>query len=227
MESGNLKMFAMQTIASVDKSFRSLIQTGNYEKYVHAIINRSEVIFRSLRFETIKKQSHGESDFIDNNGQKYDAKLLFDKRQGALVGDPRNELTEWLEEMLNEKTEFSKCIKQRDLSTIVNTKLYSIMKERLKTVKLDEHAILFIPFPIVDEYKGSVFLQFATDFLQAVYNRLRAEGKIGSRRVYFIYPSGDPHEYVLRDENHHREYIQCKELEDFISYDTTLTIKGN
>lgn len=215
-----MKMFKMQTIASVDKSFRSLIQNRNYEKYVYAITSRSEVIFRGLRFETIQEQSHGESDFIDNNGQKYDAKLLFDKKQGALVGDPKNELMEWLKEMFNEKTEFSKCIQQRDLSMIVDTKLYSIMKERLKTVKSYEHAILFIPFPIVDEYKGSVFLQFATDLLQAVYNRLRDEGKIGSRRVYFIYPSGNPYEYVLRDENHHREYIQCKELENFISYDS-------
>ncbi len=216
-------MFKMQTIVSIDKSFRSLIQNRNYEKYVYTIINRSEVIFRSLRFETVHEQSHGENDFIDNNGQKYDAKLLFDKRQGALVGDPKNELMEWLEEMLTEKTEFSKCIQQRDLSTIVNTKLYLIMKERLKTVKGDEHAILFIPFPVVDEYKGSIFLQFTTDFLQAVYNRLRDEGEIGSRRIYFIYPSGNQNEYVLRDESYHREYIQCKELEDFISYDTTLT----
>ena len=131
---------------------------------------------------------------------------------------------EWLEEMLNEKTEFAKCIQQRDLSTIVDTKLYSIMKERLRTVGADEHAILFIPFPIVDEYKESCFMQFTTDFLQAVYNRLQEEGEIGNRRVYFIYPSGNPYEYVLRADNRHREYIQCKELKDFISYDTTLTV---
>ena len=41
-------MFEMQTIASVDKSFRSLIQNRNYEKYVYAIISRSEVIFRGV-----------------------------------------------------------------------------------------------------------------------------------------------------------------------------------
>ena len=218
-------MIKNQTLVTIDKSFCRLIQSQNYEKYVFAIISKSQVIFRGLQFRRIEHQSHGESDYVDSHGQLYDAKLLFDKKQGALIGDPKNDLNSWLKVMLEEKTEFGRCIEKRDLSFLPETKLYQVMKDRLGSVKPEEHAIFFIPFPIVDEYKGSVFLQFTTDFLQAVYQRLTDDELVGDRKLYFIYPSGDPHEYVLRDENRTREYIKCDELEDFISFETRIVIE--
>ena len=218
-------MFKNQTIVTIDESFRSLIQSQNYEMYVFDIINKSDVIFRKLQFKHIEVQSHGESDFVDNQGQFYDAKLLFDNKQGSLIGEPKNDINKWLQVMVDEKTEFGKCIEKRDLSFLPNTRLYKVMKEKLESVKSNEHAIFFIPFPIVDEYKGSVFLQFTTDFLQAVYQRLADDGLIGDRKLYFIYPSGDAHEYVLRDDNRSREYIKCEELDDFITVDTRIVME--
>lgn len=213
-------MLKRQTIVVIDESFRSLIKEHNYEKYLHTIINKSQLVFRGLKFKHIDNQAHGESDFIDSNGKKYDAKLLFDKKQGALIGDSKNEFEKWLREMQDEKTEFGECIRKRNLSIIDDTKLYKIMKARLASVKPDENAIMFIPFPIVDEYKNSVFLQLATDFLQAVYDKLEDDKLVGNRKLYFIYPSGEPQEYVLRNTDHMREYICCEELEDFISFES-------
>ena len=46
------------------------------------------------------------------------------------------------------------------------------------------------------------------------------KGLVGNRKLYFIYPSGDPHEYVLRDADRNREYIRCEELDEFISYES-------
>ena len=218
-------MIKIQTLVTIDKSFRSLIQKQNYEKYVLSIINKPQTIFQCLPFTHISDQAHGESDFIDRNGQHYDAKLLFDKKQGALVGEPKNNLNEWLQVMLDEKTEFGESIMKRDLSFLPNTRLYNVMKERLASVKADENAIFFIPFPIVDEYKGSIFLQHTTDFLQAVYQQLVDDGMVGSRQVFFIYPSGDPHEYVLRDADRRREYIHCEELDDFIKFETRIVME--
>lgn len=218
-------MLKSKTVITIDKSFRSLIQSQNYEKYVLTIINKSVEIFSNLKFTCIENQSHGESDFVDNRGQFYDAKLLFDKKQGALIEDPNNEITKWLQVMLDEKTEFGECIKNRDLSFVPGTRLYKVMEVRLASVKPEENAILFIPFPIVDEYKGSFFLQFTTDFLQAVYQRLFDEGLVGDRKLYFIYPSGDPHEYVLRDAELKREYITCEELDDFIQFETKYVVE--
>ncbi len=213
-------VFKRKTIVTIDKTFRTLIQKQHYEKYVLFIINKSQVIFRDIKFTHIKYQAHGESDFIDNNGLYYDTKLLFDKKQGALIGDPKNNLDEWLHEMLNEKTEFGEKIWRHDLSFLPTTRLYNVMKERLSSVKREENVIFFIPFPIVDEYKGSIVLQSTTDYLQTVYQQLVDDCLVEDRQVFFIYPSGVPHEYVLRDAERAREYIKCDELDDFIKFET-------
>lgn len=135
-----------------------------------------------MPFAQITNQAHGESDFIDSNWLHYDAKLLFDKKQGTLIGEPKNDLNEWLQEMLDEKTEFGESIRKRDLSFLPTTRLYQVMKERLISVSPEENAIFFISFPIVDEYKESIFLQLTTDFLQAVYQQLVDNGMVESRR---------------------------------------------
>ncbi len=218
-------MINNQTLVTIDKSFRSLIQKQNYEKYVLDIINKSQVVFHSLPFTHIADQAHGESDFIDSKGLHYDAKLLFDKKQGALIGEPKNDLNDWLRVMLDEKIEFGESIMKRDLSFLPTTRLYLVMKERMASVEADENAIFSIPFPIVDEYKGSIFLQHTTDFLQAVYQQLVDDYLVGNRLVFFIYPSEDPHEYVLRDADGRREYITCEELDDFIKYETRIVME--
>lgn len=201
-------------------AFRDLFKRQEYEKYILTIINRSDKIFRGLSFESVPEQSAGQCDFIDNHGAKYDAKLLFDKEQGQLIGDPKNDVQQWIEAMQDEKTEFGESIRRRDLTFVDNTRLFGIMKKRVESLKNDENGIMFIPFPIVDDFKGSIFLQLATDFLQATFDRLKDQNCVGTRRIYFIYPSSNPHEYVLRNENRIREYIICPELKDFISFST-------
>lgn len=208
------------TTVKYSDAFRELFKRQKYEVYILTIINRSDKIFRGLHFESVEEQFDNQCDFIDNHGKKYDTKLLFDKAQGQLIGDPKNAFQQWLEVMQDEKTEFGESISRRDLSYVENTKLYRIMKERIESLKNDENGILFIPFPIVDDFKGSIILQLATDFLQATLDRLKDQGIVGKRRIYFIYPSSQPHEYVLRNDDRIREYIICPELEDFISFST-------
>ena len=119
------------------------------------IINKSQKIFDGLIFTRIEDQSHGESDYIDNKGQLYDAKLLFDKKQSALIGDAKNDFKDWLQAMLDEKTEFGESIKKRDLSFLPTTRLYLVMKERLASVKLDENVIFSFLFQLWIEFYGT------------------------------------------------------------------------
>lgn len=214
-------MLTFRTVVTIDRSFRDLIKSGAYEQYVFTIISRSEILFPGRTFTYNATQSHGECDFVDDLGQRYEAKLVFNNKQGQLIGDPKNQIQDWLQDMTDEKTEFGECIQKRNLSLVKKTKLYQIMKERLESVATDENAILFIPYPIVDDYKESVFLQLATDFLQAVYDQQNKEGIVGNRKVYFIYPSMEAHVYVLRSASRTREYIRCDELDDFIEYETS------
>ena len=218
-------MLSFRTVVTIDKSFRDLIKSGTYEKYVFTIINRSKTLFAGRCFTYNAAQSHGECDFVDDQGLKYDTKLIFNKKQGQLIGDPKNQIQDWLQAMKNEKGEFAESIQKRDLSLVASTKLYQIMKDRLESVGADENAILFIPYPIVDDQKDVKFLQLATDFLQAVYDRLVEDGVVGNRKVYFIYPSMDSHVYVLRSASRAREYIRCDKLDDFIRYETGYAVE--
>ena len=220
-------MLKTQTLITIDNTFRDLIKAQNYEKYVLEIINRSQSIFNERHFTHISSQSHGECDFEDDQERKYDAKLILDKNQGQLIGDTKNNLRDWLSAMLEEKTEFGESIKRRDISFVANTKLYRIMKERIGSVKADESAILFIPFPIVDDNQGSFFLRLNTDFLQAVYDKMVEDKVVNCQAVYFIYPSMEPHVYVLRDSERNREFIRCDELKDFITYNTRVVVDQN
>ncbi len=154
----------LYTTITVSDEFRNFIKRQNYEQYVYAIVNKSTKIFREVSFTKIEEQSHGECDFIDSHGIKYDVKLLFNQQQGQLIGNPKNTLIQWIQKMENEKTEFSKSITERDLSYVESTKLYMIMRERIQSLEADENAILFIPYPIVQDLESSIFLQFATDF---------------------------------------------------------------
>lgn len=153
---------------------------------------------------------------------KYEIKLLIDEEQGALIGDSKKhkDLSEWLNVMLEEVTEFGQCIKKRDLSGVAKTKLYTIMRDRLSSVESDENAIFFSLFPLVDDSIFFKYLQFATDFLQAVYNQLLSDGYIGNRKIYFIYPTLEKSKFVLRDSEHHREFISVPELDDIFVYET-------
>ena len=203
---------------SVSNEFRDLIKNGNYEKYVLLIIQASQEVFFGKQFHFVEKQSNGECDYIDQYGVKYDTKLVFNKKQGALLGDPKNEPDKWVEAMINESFEFSHCIEKRDLSLVRSTQLYGIMKDRIESTKEDENPILFIPFQLVDDCEDCFYLQMATDFLQAVYDRLVEDGIVKKRIVYFIYPSLEPEVYVLRDANRKREYIKCAELSQFVRF---------
>ena len=200
-------------------SFRDLIKRSSYEKYILCLINRSSHIFRGITFTRNESQSHGECDFVDNHGEKYDAKLLLDKERGSLIGEEKNNIVLWIEDIMREVNEFSQLLlKAQNYSFIPNTRLYTIMEKRLRSVKPNEHVIFFLPYPLVVDAKHSVFIQFSTDYIQAVYNCLLKNDLIGNRRVYFIYPSMEKDIYVLRDDHSFREYISVPELSDIITF---------
>jgi hypothetical protein len=144
-----------------------------------------------------------------------------------LLGEHRNYLAKWFESMRDEVREFSLAIQKCDLGFVERTKLFAILKERLETVKEDENLIFFIPYPLVKDSCDSFFLVSATDFLQAIYNKLNEGDLIGERRVFFIYPSIDSGVYILRDGYYHREYLSCNKLDDLVAFQTSLKRWGD
>lgn len=211
-----------RTVMSYADGFRDILKKQQYEKLVLAVLNRSHII-PNIPLEYNEEQAHGECDFIDSIGTKYEVKLLLDSKQGGLIGERKNDIIEWIDNMIEECSEFANCIIQRDLSIITDTKLYKIMRERLQSIEKDEVAILFIPFPIVQDFSESVFMQFTTDYLQAIYEKLKTENAFSCGNVFFLYPCSEKEKIVLRNANtREREYITAPEIVEYISFDSTL-----
>lgn len=209
-----------QTEAIITEAFRGVIKSGKYEQFIGMILNRSERVLGRRQFRHIERQDQGQCDFVDSQGQKYDVKLVIDDEQGQIIGDKKYNICEWIKIMLQERGEYEESISLRDLSLVRKTKLFRILKERLHGIGADENVILFFPFPIVNDEAGRVFLQLCTDFLQAVYSRLEEDGYVGERNVFFIYPSMNRDEYILRNGHGMRENIRCEELGDYIVFCT-------
>lgn len=202
----------------ISNDYRELIKDRRYENLVFRLISKSTVVFDRLTFTKIETQSNGECDFKDNNNTKYDAKLLIDSKQGALIGEKKNDILLWIKDTIEEINEFPQRLQvTQDYSFIPNTRLYKIMKERITTVKEDENVIFFSPFPLVADSQQNYLNSFCTDYLDAVYKCLTEEGLIGNRRVYYIYHSQEQDVYVLRDDHSAREYISMPELDSLMT----------
>lgn len=70
-------------------SLSDMFKRQNYELLVLAVLNRSQTLISGLPLKYVEKQLSGESDYLDSMGGKYDAKLLFDSKQGALICDKK------------------------------------------------------------------------------------------------------------------------------------------
>jgi hypothetical protein len=176
-------------------------------------------------YEMVKEQSHGECDFIEvKSNTKYDTKLPFLKKELELLTDGKRhkpQIEEWINIMQSEASDFDPlAIRNNKDYDITETKLYQIMKEAILRDKVDEHIIFFLPYPITLSIKKSIYLQFCTDYLKAIYNRLIDDICLNRRKIFVIYPASEKNQFALRDlSTYHTEYIICSELEKYFSYE--------
>lgn len=211
----------IRTKMTITEKFRDVLKRQQYETLVLNVLNKSEKLMINTPLKQIQHQSNGEADFEDTLGNKYDVKLLIDKKQGAYIGERKNNLVQWIKSMKNESIEFSGFISSRGEYDLTTTKLYKIVKDRVESLRDDEIGILFCPYPIVHDDKDSYFLRGVTDFLQAVYDKIVEEKALNCKGIYFIYPSMKKGILCLRDgKTREREYIEFPEIDEYISYDT-------
>lgn len=212
----------IRVVVQIKETFKSFVQSGNYELALLDLMNRSQKLFPH-KYRHNVEQSKGQCDFIDlETGTKFDAKLPFDKQEGELICRRDSDIQRWLEYMMEEAAEFSQCLNQgRGIHNVGELKLYKSMAKRLRTVEIDENVIFFLPYPIVHEAEGMIYVRFATDILTAIYDELVNEKLIGDRNVYVVYPALDQN-YVLRCLNTGgREFLCSAEITEHISYEFT------
>lgn len=192
-----------------------------YEAAVLKIINDSKNVFPSI-YERVNIQSNGECDFFDKTtGEKFDAKLPFDKKQIKRLTNGKKHAPDfdgWIKEMCEEACEYYFCIcKNKKIS---ETNLYRIIKEKMEKDKKDENIVFFIPFPITDSSPCSIYDQFSTDFLKAIYEELERNSVLKGRTVYAIYPSTQKNVFAVRNLNYcYCDFVKCDMFDEYLSYE--------
>lgn len=192
-----------------------------YEAAVLKIMNDSKNVFPSI-YERVNIQSNGECDFFDKNtGVKFDAKLPFDKKQIKRLTNGKKyapDFDGWIKEMCKEACEYYFCIcKNKKIS---ETNLYRIIKEKMEKDKKDENIVFFIPFPITDSSPCSIYDQFSTDFLKAIYEELEKNSILKGRMVYAIYPSTQKNIFAVRNLNQcFCDFVKCDMFDKYFSYE--------
>ena len=156
--------YIVETTVTISDKIKELIHRGNYEHFVLSLLNRSNKLFPNT-FEHNDNQSNNECDFIDTvTLEKYDAKLLLSPEQGRLIGSRNSDYEQWIRTMLDEVGEFGEYIRNRGKLPIEKLRLYQLLKSILEKVQLDEHAIIFIPYPIMRHLR--IMMNFLTPLKQ-------------------------------------------------------------
>jgi hypothetical protein len=205
--------------------FIKAFNSKEYEKFVLQIMNKSKKVFPN-KYSYVENQSHGECDFIDDiTGEKFDAKLPFETEQISMLTNGKAHapmIEEWIHDLSNEACEYSLVDIRKGTFQISETRLYKTIKKYIQKNKSDENIILFFPFPIVLSCRGTIFSEFATDYLMAIYNGLSSETGLLNRKIYAIYPSAEKSVFAVRDLSKYIiEYIHCTSFDKYFVYEVT------
>ena len=204
--------------STIHNDIKDLIKSGNYEKIILDLMNASKTIFPG-HYIRLDNQAHGECDFIDAvTGEKFDAKIPFNKRQGQMIGSRKGDVGALTTEFQNEALEFQHCFVGDQKKPITELSLFKKMKNNISKTKVDENVIFFIPYPIVFDFEGFPLVG-ASDLLKKIYIELSASTDISRKHLYTIYISFD-RKMVLRNlKTDKREYLQFPEMQHYVDYD--------
>ena len=171
----------------------------------------------------LEDQSSGQCDYIDlSTGEKFDAKLPLNPKDGKLIGSNKGNVGNFTKVMYREVSEFTvhRGNAVSHDSRVKALSLYKIMKNLIAKTNPDEHVIFFIPYPIVFDFTDFP-LSGVVDILKAIYRLLNKELDFGEKQIYAIYVAYDK-KVVLRNLGKDvREYIKCDELKRFVDYEVT------
>ena len=203
--------------STIHNEVKDIIKSGNYEKIILDLMNASKEIFPS-RYTHLDNQAHGECDFVDVvTGEKFDAKIPIDKRQGQMIGSRKGDVSALTTEFHNEALEFQYCFVGEQKKPITELNLFKKMKNNISKTKSDENVIFFIPYPIVFDFEGFPLVG-ASDLLKKIYRELSASADISRKHLYAIYISFD-RKMVLRNlETDKRAYLQFLEMQHYVDY---------
>ena len=183
-----------------------------YEKIICAIMNSSKLVFPN-NYSRIEVQNNNESDYIDiNTGELYDSKLVISTNEGESLSKIKRNISYYFKSQVESINEVNESI-EKD-ANVLNTKLFRRISHYVDELNESENLILFFPFPISLDMEYSIIDNLFNDFLDIINNNLKE--KLGSKKMYAIYPSL-LNKIVIRElDKHQLEYLKIEGLEKYI-----------
>lgn len=159
-----------------------------YELELLNIMNSSKSVFKS-KYTHIEKQSDGECDYISEDGELLDAKILFYEEQCHILS--KNDIENFIKTIQSEMGEVYDLILEEKYDKIKKTVIYKHISEQLIKIESNENAILFIPFGFTDECEYSLTSFCQTDIFSFILYYMKKDYPdfFISHKIYMIYPN--------------------------------------
>ena len=120
--------------STIHNDIKDLIKSGNYERIILDLMNASKIILPGQYIHQ-DNQANGECDFVDVvTGEKFDAKIPIDKRQGQMIGSRKGDVGALTTEFHNEALEFQYCFVGDQKKPITELNLFKKMKNNISKV---------------------------------------------------------------------------------------------
>lgn len=114
----------------IKENYKELLDKSIYELLLCEIMNESKIVFPD-KYKQILEQSNGESDFVSDNGEFLDAKLLFYSQQALNI--KKHDIDNFMKSIQTEQNEVYDTIVQE--KNVSDNLLFVEIKERLEKMK--------------------------------------------------------------------------------------------
>lgn len=196
--------------------YKDLIIKDIYEPILLKIMNHStRVFYEDYKHNT--EQSHNESDFVSSSGVKFDAKILFYKKQCEALAINKDNLTSFMNGIKNETYDIFNAIKNGNDDAVRDCIFYKGMKKEIDKANDRENIILFLPYAFTVERNDSLSDAFTNDIFSYIYSILIKDYPELYRNndIYMIYISFS-NKIILK--NISKNIIEFLELDVFNNY---------
>ena len=107
-------------------NYKELLSKDIYEPIIENIMNLSKKIFPE-KYQLIKNQSHGESDYMSTSGKLYDSKILFYEEQCESLAINEGELSSFIEAIQKETEDIYNAIMNKSREEVKECIFYKEM----------------------------------------------------------------------------------------------------
>ena len=203
-------------------NYKELLSKDIYEPIIENIMNLSKKIFPE-KYQLIKNQSHGESDYMSTSGKLYDSKILFYEEQCESLAINEGELSSFIEAIQKETEDIYNAIMNKSREEVKECIFYKEMIKEINKANYGENIILFLPYAFTLELEESISSHLSSDIFSYIFNILIKEIDIlQDNEIFMIYPNYENKIIVKNLNTKEIEFIETDLLNKYINFNIEL-----